>query len=75
MVIHYTPGSKITSYNFQFESEQDFFLGFEIKNKGQFNLCVNQSCETPSKTKSYYPLTYQVVRLSDNKLIGGQENK
>lgn len=47
------------------------FLGFDLKYKGTFNLSIIQVNNGISKNKEYCPLTYQVVRLSDMKLIGG----
>jgi hypothetical protein len=75
LIINYLPGNKISTLPFQCENEDEFFLGFEIKYKGLFNLCIVQSERTPAKNKAYYPLIYHVVRLADMKLIGGFKNK
>lgn len=73
-IVHYIPGNKIVSYCFNCESEQELFLGFDLKYKGIFNLSLVQNHQEAIKSKSYFPFVYHVIRLSDMKLIGGQEN-
>ena len=74
MVTNYIPGNEITSQSFMTDNNEEFFLGFELKHRGPLSLWIQQYSEGPQNSKKFYPLTYQTIRLSDQKIIGGLEN-
>jgi hypothetical protein len=75
MVIHYHHGFKISTFtDFKCEYEKEVFLEFATQEKGRLNLCAVQSSQHPGNQNCFDPLMYHVVRLSDSKLVGGNEN-
>lgn len=75
MIINYQPGNQVSTFGFTASNSEEFFIGFTLKCKGNLNLKVSQSHLTNSKNPHYFPLMYNVVKLSDNSLIGGSDNK
>ena len=68
-------GNKISSKPLSSQNKTECFIEVDTVSKGgDLTLTIEQYKQDPLLEENYFPLSYQVIELRTNRIVGGIEN-